>query len=120
MGVLRLVFVKLTSHVLAPISSGAKFCGRNPKIEAAVESKVSKSMRPGAPGNGWTDPTDPNNSIGSPNEYSCAVYFSENGSASSNDSIVSGRADWNAGASDPMNLGRWTAEGGCPQKATAR
>jgi hypothetical protein len=51
--------------------------------------------------NGWTDPTDPNNPGGLPqNQYPCAVYFSQSGSAPSNDSIVSGRADWNAGASD--------------------
>jgi Carboxypeptidase regulatory-like domain len=54
--------------------------------------------------NGWVDPTDPKNSIGSLNEYPCAAYFSQNGSASSNESIVSGRADWNAGASDRVFL----------------
>lgn len=50
--------------------------------------------------NGWTDPTDPRNSIGSPNEYPCAAYFSQNGNAPSKESIVSGRSDWNVGASD--------------------
>jgi hypothetical protein len=42
---------------------------------------------------GWTDPTDPK-------QYACSVYFYQNGSAPSNDSIVSGRADWNVGSSD--------------------
>jgi Carboxypeptidase regulatory-like domain len=43
--------------------------------------------------NRWTDPTDPT-------QYACSVYFYQNGSAPSNDSIVSGRADWNVGSSD--------------------
>jgi Carboxypeptidase regulatory-like domain len=64
--------------------------------------------------NGWTDPTDPKNSIGSPNEYPCAVYFSQNGSAPSNDSIVSGRADWNAGASDRVFLFAQRGQGRTP------
>jgi hypothetical protein len=42
---------------------------------------------------GWTDPTDPT-------PYACSDYFYQNGSAPSNDSIVSGRADWNVGSSD--------------------
>jgi len=49
--------------------------------------------------NGWTDPT-----WADPKQYPCAVYFPENGNASSNESIVSGRADWNAGTNDRVFL----------------
>ena len=57
--------------------------------------------------NGWTDPTYPT-------QYPCAVYFYQNGSAPSNDSIVSGRADWNAGASDRVFLFVQNGQGRTP------
>jgi hypothetical protein len=55
--------------------------------------------------NGWIDPTDPNNPKGArTNEYACAVHFLENANARSDDSIVSGRVDWNATAKDRVFL----------------
>ena len=57
--------------------------------------------------NGWTDPTDPT-------QYPCAGYFHQNGNAPSNDSIVSGRADWNAGASDRVFLFVQNGQGRTP------
>jgi hypothetical protein len=50
--------------------------------------------------NGWTNPNDPNNpnalGVGTP----CAVHFFENLYLPASESIVSGRLDWNIGASD--------------------
>jgi hypothetical protein len=52
----------------------------------------------------WKDPTDPNN----PNRLGatapCAVHFARNANAPSNDSIVSGRVDWNLRANDRVFL----------------
>gem|GEM_PF-131171 len=55
--------------------------------------------------NGWTDPTDPNNPnrLGTKN-YPCSVHFSRNASVPSDDSIVSGRADWNVASGDRLFL----------------
>jgi Carboxypeptidase regulatory-like domain len=60
--------------------------------------------------NGWTDPTNP---AGLP-QYPCAVYFSHNGSAPSDDSIVSGRGDWNVGGSDRVFLFVQNGQGRTP------
>src|SRR5579859_986660 len=53
---------------------------------------------------GWKDPTDPN----SPNRLgvneACTVHFPTNVYASSNDSIVSGRVDWNLKSTDRVFL----------------
>jgi hypothetical protein len=55
--------------------------------------------------NGWIDPTDPNNPPNATaNEYACAVHFARNVNAPSNDSIVSGRVDWNLRAQDRVFL----------------
>jgi len=51
--------------------------------------------------NGWTDP---NNSNGLGTDDSCAVHFYQNADGPSNDSIVSGRLDWNLGSSDRLFL----------------
>jgi Carboxypeptidase regulatory-like domain len=55
--------------------------------------------------NGWKDPTDPNspNQLGT-NNNACAVHFLRNANAPSNDSIVSGRVDWNLQANDRVFL----------------
>jgi hypothetical protein len=47
--------------------------------------------------NGWTDPNNPN---GLGTNDPCAVHFFKNFDGPSNDSILSGRVDWNLGASD--------------------
>jgi len=60
--------------------------------------------------NGWTDPTNP---PGLP-QYPCTVYFSQNGSAPSTDSIVSGRADWNVGMGDRVFLFVQNGQGKTP------
>jgi Carboxypeptidase regulatory-like domain len=60
--------------------------------------------------NGWTDPTNP---PGLP-QYPCTVYFSQNGSAPSTDSIASGRADWNVGSSDRVFLFVQNGQGKTP------
>jgi len=53
---------------------------------------------------GWKDPTDPN----SPNRLGvnepCTVHFPTNVNASSNDSVVSGRVDWNLKSTDRVFL----------------
>jgi hypothetical protein len=53
---------------------------------------------------GWKDPTDPN----APNRLGvnvpCGVHFLDNVGAPSNDSIVSGRLDWDLKATDRMFL----------------
>jgi len=55
--------------------------------------------------NGWIDPTDPNNaSTAKSNEYACAVNFPGNGNAPSDDSIISGRVDWNVTGRDRVFL----------------
>jgi hypothetical protein len=57
--------------------------------------------------NGWTDPTVAT-------QYPCAAYFYQNGNAAANDSIVSGRADWNAGDSDRVFLFVQNGQGRTP------
>jgi hypothetical protein len=47
--------------------------------------------------NGWTDP---NNQNGLGTNDACAVHFFKNADGPSSDSLVSGRLDWNLGASD--------------------
>jgi len=55
--------------------------------------------------NGWIDPTDPNNPKGATgNDYACSVHFPRNVDAPSNDSILSGRVDWNLRANDRVFL----------------
>ena len=49
--------------------------------------------------NGWTDP---NNSNGLGTNDSCAVHFYQHANGPSNDSIVSGRLDWNLGTGDHL------------------
>jgi hypothetical protein len=51
--------------------------------------------------NGWKDPNNPN---GLGTNDVCAVHFLKNDSGPANDSIVSGRVDWNMTASDRVFL----------------
>jgi Carboxypeptidase regulatory-like domain len=51
---------------------------------------------------GWTGPQVQGRGLGT-TDY-CSVHFSRNGNAPSSDSIVSGKVDWNAGASDRVFL----------------
>ena len=51
--------------------------------------------------NGWTDPNNPN---GLGTNDACAVHFFKNDNGPANDSIVSGRVDWNMTASDRVFL----------------
>ena len=51
--------------------------------------------------NGWTDPNNPN---GLGTKDPCAVHFYQNANGPSNDSIVSGRLDWNLGTGDRLFL----------------
>jgi len=53
---------------------------------------------------GWKDPTDPNNPNRLGATEACAVHFPRNVDAPSNDSIVSGRVDWNLRANDRVFL----------------
>ena len=53
---------------------------------------------------GWKDPTDPNNPNRLGTTKACAVHFPQNVDAPSNDSIVSGRVDWNLKAKDRVFL----------------
>jgi hypothetical protein len=53
---------------------------------------------------GWTDPTDPNATKRLGVNLPCAVHFLNNVSAPSNDSIVSGRLDWNLKSADRLFL----------------
>jgi hypothetical protein len=51
--------------------------------------------------NGWKDPSNPN---GLGTDDVCAVHFLKNDNGPANDSIVSGRVDWNMTASDRVFL----------------
>jgi Carboxypeptidase regulatory-like domain len=75
----------------------------SPGASAALPGTFSESDTIGC--NGWMDPTDPNNSnrLGTKNNP-CSVHFSRNASAPSDDSIVSGRADWNVASGDRLFL----------------
>jgi hypothetical protein len=53
---------------------------------------------------GWVDPTDPNNLNRLGVNVPCTVHFTNNLNASSHDSIVSGRVDWNLRPEDRVFL----------------
>jgi hypothetical protein len=53
---------------------------------------------------GWVDPTDPNNPNRLGVNVPCTVHFTNNLSAASHDSIVSGRVDWNLRPVDRLFL----------------
>jgi hypothetical protein len=53
---------------------------------------------------GWKDPTNSNNPNRLGTTEACAVHFPQNVNAPSNDSIVSGRVDWNLKANDRVFL----------------
>lgn len=53
---------------------------------------------------GWKDPTDPNSPDRLGVNVPCTMHFARNVSASSNDYIVSGRADWNLSPADRLFL----------------
>jgi hypothetical protein len=53
---------------------------------------------------GWKDPTDPNNPNRLGVNEACTVHFPKNVDALSNDSILSGRVDWNLRANDRVFL----------------
>lgn len=53
---------------------------------------------------GWVDPTDPNNPNRLGVNVPCTVHFTNNLSAASHDSIVSGRVDWNLRPEDRLFL----------------
>jgi hypothetical protein len=80
-------------HIFGSTSASHNFYEQMFKLYDSTPgaSAAKPGSSPGDPlgCSGWTDPTDPNNSSGSPNEYPCATYFSQNGSAPSNNSIVS-------------------------------
>jgi len=101
--------LKNIDNIFGPNSASDKFYGLMFNLynstPGASAAKPGNSPLDPLGCNGWTDPTDPNNPSGvAPNKYPCAVYFPESGSAPSSDSIVSGRADWNAGSSDRVFL----------------
>jgi len=52
----------------------------------------------------WKDPTDPNSPDRLGVSVPCTMHFARNVSASSNDYIVSGRADWNLRSADRLFL----------------
>jgi Carboxypeptidase regulatory-like domain len=109
---------KFESQTLANIDNIFDVSGSNSASDAFYQqifnlynsTPGASSATPGdfsnTPGcNGWVDPTDPNNPKGAPtNEYACAVHFLQNANARSDDSIVSGRVDWNVTARDRVFL----------------
>ncbi len=106
--------LKNIDKIFGPSSASDRFYGLMFNLynstPGAIAAKPGNSPLDPVGCNGWTDPTNP---PGLP-QYPCTVYFSQNGSAPSTDSIVSGRADWNVGSSDRVFLFAQNGQGKTP------
>jgi hypothetical protein len=92
-------------HVFGPGSASHNFYQQIFKLynnAPGASGATPGTFNPGDLGcNGWTDPNNPN---GLGTNDPCAVHFFKNYDGPSNDSIVSGRLDWNLGDRDRMFL----------------